>query len=531
VRRAVIVAVALSLWALPADAARSSYGDYVKTARAIEEWRYEEARALVDTLVKQSPDEPETRFMVAQMAFLDGDYAKAGKILAKLDAPSTRAAVRDLSPLVASTEAATRGMTSRTSKNGHFEIFFHPGKDELIVDLAGDVLESAYTTITTDLGYQPPGKVRVEILARVSDLARVSTLTERAIETSGTIALCKYNKLMIVTPRATLTGYSWMDTLAHEYTHYVITRATHDRMPIWLHEGLAKFEESRWRAEPGTTGMGRINEHLLATALKKGRLITFEEMHPSMALLPSQEAAATAFAEVYSFVAYLHSKVGYAGVRGVLERIRDGRTERRAVAEVLETSWEDAQAAWKTYLAALPLRLSPALAARGGAKKIRLKKSEGDDENVGIDAVGEEKARKFARLGGLLRARGRLGAAAVEYEKALAVTGPNEPFLAAKLARTYLELGNPARAIAVIEAIPDRDDEDAGPETTLGAAYLETKDLARAEEHLEAALRVQPFDPAVRCGLAEVYTASGRDALAEREKNACRVARGKQEER
>ena len=46
-----------------------------------------------------------------------------------------------------------------------------------------------------------------------------------------------------------------------------------------------------------------------------------------------------------------------------------------------------------------------------------------------------------------------------------------------------------------------------------------------ASLHLGAALRVQPFDPAVRCGLAEVYTASGREAEAEREKNACRVAR------
>ncbi len=524
-RRAAATLALLLALAAPAHAGRSSYGDYVKAARAVEEWRYEEARTLVETLAKQSPDDPETRFMIAQMAYLDGDYARAHKVLAKLDAPSVRPLVRELAPLVESTEDATSGMASKTSKAGHFQIFYHPGKDEVLVDLAGDVLEAAYATITVDLGYQPPGKVRVEILSRVTDLAKVSTLTERAIETSGTIALCKYNKLMIVSPRATLTGYSWMDTLAHEYTHYVITRATHDHVPIWLHEGLAKFEESRWRAEPGATGMGRINEHLLSVALKKGRLITFEEMHPSMALLPSQEAAATAFAEVYTFVAFLHARVGYAGIRGVLERIRDGRTERRAIAEVLDVTWEEAQITWKKYLRGLPLRLSPQLAARGGAKKIRLKKSEGDDENVGVDAIGEEKARKHARLGGLLRARGRLAAAASEYEKALQVTGPNDTFLAAKLGRTYLELGSPEKAIAVIEAIPDRDDEDAGPETTLGAAYLETKDYAKAELHLSAALRVQPFDPAVRCGLAEVYTASGREAEAEREKDACRVAR------
>ena len=36
----------------------------------------------------------------------------------------------------------------------------------------------------------------------IVDLARVSTLTIKEIETSGTIALCKWNRLMIVSPRA-----------------------------------------------------------------------------------------------------------------------------------------------------------------------------------------------------------------------------------------------------------------------------------------------------------------------------------------
>jgi Tfp pilus assembly protein PilF len=58
-------------------------------------------------------------------------------------------------------------------------------------------------------------------------------------------------------------------------------------------------------------------------------------------------------------------------------------------------------------------------------------------------------------------------------------------------------------------------------------AYLEAGDLARAQQHLEAALRVQPFDPAVRCGLAKIYADTGRQGPAERETSACRMAKGK----
>ena len=57
-------------------------------------------------------------------------------------------------------------------------------------------------------------------------------------------------ELMVVSPRATIFGYPWMDTLAHEYTHLLVSRISHDTVPVWLQEGLARFEQSRWRSAP-----------------------------------------------------------------------------------------------------------------------------------------------------------------------------------------------------------------------------------------------------------------------------------------
>lgn len=521
---AIVLAAVAALAAAPGvGRGRPSYGEYARAVRAIEEWRFEDARTLVAELEQAAPNDPETRFLAAQLAFLDGDYPRARKLLEALDAPPLKELVGDLLPLVRATEEATDGFASTLSPGGHFRIFYAPGKDEVLVEIAGEALEAAWREVNVDLGWSGQREpVRVEILPRVKDLARVSTLTEKEIETSGTIALCKYGKLMIVTPRATLFGYPWLDTLVHEYTHYVVTRATLDRVPIWLHEGIAKFEETRWRAPAGTVGMGRVMQHLLAVALKKGRLITFDEMHPSMAKLPSQEAAATAFAEVYSMIAWIHGQVGYDGIRTVLRKIRDGRTERRAVAEVMSAgSWDDVESAWKKHLKGLGLEPDAALAGHGVPRRVRLKRADRDDENLGLDEIAEERARKHARLGGLLRARGRLGAAAIEYEKALAIVGPGDPFVAAKLARTYLELGDPAKAVAVAAPLAARDEEDAGPQATLGAAYLQLGETARAEAHLLAALRISPFDPAVRCGLAEVYRTSGAEEAARRERAAC----------
>src|SRR5690606_21850179 len=131
-------------------------------------------------------------------------------------------------------------------------------------------------------------------------LANVSTLTVQEIETSGTIALCKFNRLMVTSPKALARGYSWLDTLAHELIHLVISEKSKNTVPIWLHEGLAKYSESLWRDGVPGLALDPASENLLASAVKKNDLVTFEQMHPSMAKLPSQEKTALAFAEVFT---------------------------------------------------------------------------------------------------------------------------------------------------------------------------------------------------------------------------------------
>src|SRR5690606_37337088 len=157
--------------------------------------------------------------------------------------------------------------------------------DATIAELAGEVLDTAWEVIGTDLGLKPSDPIRVEILGAPSDLAKLSPLTEIEIENTGTIALSKYNKLMVVSPRATLFGYPWMDTLVHEYTHLIVSRIAHDSVPVWLQEGIARFEQTRWRRPPEVV-LSATEQALLTAALRKGRLISLDEMHPSMAKLP-----------------------------------------------------------------------------------------------------------------------------------------------------------------------------------------------------------------------------------------------------
>lgn len=500
------------------------FSDTVEAAKLLADWRYDEARAAIAKLRERAPNSAETRYLQAEMAFVDGAYQRAIEHLEGVEDTVARGAAGRLRELAASTLSVTHNFLHKDSPGGHFVIFYPPGRDELIVDLAGQALDAGYQAIGDDLGYRPTEKIRVELLARPSDLAQLSPLTEREIETTGTIALCKYGKLMVVSPRATLFGYPWMDTLVHEYTHYAISRVSHNKVPIWLHEGLARFEQARWRQQPTRT-LSSIEQHLLAQALDRKKLISFDDMHPSMAKLPSQEAAALAFAEVYTMIGYIHERVGYRGIREIMAMHRRGVSAKRAVAEALDSDWRRAVRDWRKYLRGLGLQSSKTLAGRAGGKRIRFDKGGGDRvaENVGVDEVSSARARKHARLGGMLRARGMSEAAAVEYQKALAAVGRPEPFLAGKLSRTYLELGRYKDAIALAEPLTAADENDALPAVTLGMAYRELGRWTEARAAMEAAVRINPFDPAVRCALVDIYEHVNETTQAGRERTACRA--------
>jgi tetratricopeptide (TPR) repeat protein len=490
---------------------RTVAGDVIKAARFLQSARLDDARGVLTDLQKRAPDTVEVKWLEAELDFQTGDYAGAVKALDKVSDDSVEGMAGQTKKLAQQSLAVTENFVDQKSPTGHFIIRYAPGHDAAIAELAGEVLDSAWESVGDDLGLKPADPIRVELLGSPADLAKLSPLTESEIETTGTIALSKYNKLMVVSPRATLFGYPWMDTLAHEYTHLVVARITHDSCPVWLQEGLARFEQTRWRRPP-ELALSSTEQALLSAGLRKGRLITFDEMHPSMAKLPSQEAAALAYAEVYTLVAWMQTKIGFKGLQGVLAAQRDGKTARRAVAEAMNLTWPNVEKEWRTHL-----KVGDGKARAG--KPIKFGKGGTDSENLGLEGVSP-RAKKHARLGGMLRARGMLDAAAVEYEKALAAAGTPEPLVAGKLARTLVELGRYDRAIELATPLVAADDRDAVAAVTLGIARSARHEWPEATAAYEQALRVSPFDPQTRCGLAEAY-ARINDPRASRERTAC----------
>ncbi len=474
------------------------------------------ARQLVEPELKAHPDDRAVQAVAGIVRFHEQRYADAVHLLEKSGMPTGAI------DYLAIARAARDIMKDHARVEGeHFVVSYPKGKDEVLVPYVLEALEAQRRALEHDLGWAAPGKVTIEILNDTRELARISTLTEEEIKTSGTIALCKFDKLMIVSPKALVQGYDWLDTAAHEYTHFVVTARTHDNTPIWLHEGIAKYSETRWRGKGGE--MSGWSARRLRDAVTNDDLVTFEQMHPSMAKLPSQELAALAFAEVEAVVAYLEEKGGGALMNHVLDLVGRGVPAEKSVAQALAVPFDTFMSAWKKWVLARPIPGD----ADVMAEKLRFK---GDPKHGGAHSewgeIPDARARGFARLGEIMRERGKWAAARIEYGKAVSRVGKGIPVLSDKFALAAMMSGHDAEAESALGEALKRHPRYPALHLHLARLQVKNKAWAQAREHLLLANAVDPFDPEIHAGLAAVYDATGDGEKATRERRFAQLLAG-----
>lgn len=473
----------------------------------INDWDVDTARAELDALAKVMPAEAEPlKYYRGRIAFEEGRYEEAAKLLAE-------AGIEDKPGSYLRLAKETLEVTRKHKRveSEHFIFLFPEGKDEVLGPWALQTLEAIRQAMLDDLGYAPPGKVRVEVVNNAAELARVSTLTKEQINTTGTIAICKFNKLMVTSPKAVVTGYDWQDTLAHEYVHLVVSRKSRNTVPIWLHEGLAKFLESRWRGAPGLA-LSPSTQALLGRRVKQDKLIPFEKMHPSIALLPTAEDAATAFAEVFYAIHYVHQHRGTKGLQAIIDALKTGRSDREAVSQATGMSFSAFEKAWLSHVKAQPfpkelLPMEEKVVLKENAPgKAKDQKKKGREISYGAFAqMDEVPAKKFAHLGELMRERNRLGAAAAEFQKAHRMVGDKYEALSNKYALALLALGRLDDAEKVLTGSLRVHPGIAATYVHLGRIHLARSDWKKAKEAYLEALAVDPFDPEIHLALTHAF--------------------------
>jgi len=506
-----------SIVSLAGPAAAAS-DDLDAIEEAIESLHIPEARELVDDLAPEVESTPRARYLAGALLFHEGRYREAlAGLRSAIEGARAELDWKLLRDRVALAEQSLGGLETTRGESGLFVFRHARGADATLVSYADRALASQAAELEDALGDRPWRPLEVCLVPDVETLSAASGLTEKQIERTGTVGVSKWGRIIALTPRALAAGYPWLDTLAHELTHVVITRVSGDRAPIWLHEGIAKLYERRWRGEPAGD-LTPEEAYLLDRAVRERRLIPLRRFHPSVAALPNQEDAALAYAQVLSFVRYLDSRLPERWSRDLLLALGRGETLEDAVADLSKFDLKRLYLWWKQVVGGRRQTPVPAV----GFQKRRFKRGAAAAPAAPESVLGLEE-RRHLRLGDLLRLRGHTAAAATEFKRALALAESPSPEIADRLAGCLLDLGEMEEVADMLGGMADLYPSHSTVFVQLGKALA---GLGRDEEAvaaLERANALNPFHPDVHCMLGDLYGSLGRDRDARLEAESCRT--------
>lgn len=479
----------------------------------LDRWDVEEAWTEVQEELEEEPHDPDLLEMASYIAFHRGEYEEALRLM-KGSIEIEGGEDEERKGFALFVESTIKVLADYAQyETPHFIITLDEKQDGILVDYLIDALEKTYEVVAQHYGFKPEEKVRVELFPDSKAFYLASALSVRDIEVTGAVGLTKFNKLQFISPGALVNGYRWLDAISHEYMHYLIMKLTANKAPIWFHEGLSKYEETRWRNGP--IYLSPLYRTLLAKAQAENKLIGFDRMEPSLIHLETPEEVQLAYAQAASAIEFIIFRVGYDGLKKIMNRmVRTATTgAEESIEEVMGLEFSEFEEKWKAFLASKELK--PMAGAEIHPYKV--KEGKASDERMELEEIQSMVARNRTHLGDRLKARGRMAAAVLEYRRALAEMRHSVPVMN-RLSSVLMDLGRDEEALDILKQALTLDPDHSVPFVRLGRIYLKRKDFKRAKEAFEESIQINPFYPGIHVGLAKAYAELGDTDGSEKER-------------
>jgi hypothetical protein len=451
---------------------------------------FDEARAMLDGATAAAPDDPRIALERARLAIYELDCDGAAAILAR---PEVQALDRDqlLGDIARGCQRVTASLVGQRDDQRAIDVRWQDEHDAPLAPLLMDTIAAARDALTRDLGVDWPRPTRVVVVRDLLSLAAMTGLPYESARTTGTVAVAKWGRVTLLSPRASRYGFPWRDTVAHELTHLAVTRATGDRAPLWLQEGVAKREETRWR--PLGPFDDRPSPEVVALhGIERGLGLPLDRLGPSIAMLPSADAAMVAFAEVTSFVRFYASTAsdGATALPVLFRELKAGRDPNAALVAASGADLKTWDARWR---AGLEGRAAAATAAGQGEPVP-------DPAALGRNAA--RSLRDRTRLAELLLLRGHAEDAVKELDRideAASAAASTDPMVRS-LRGHALEAAGRASESEELVSDPKSVAAGFGPWWALRGRLARGRgDDARADTSFAEAITTAPFDPEAAC--------------------------------
>ena len=392
--------------------------------------------------------------------------------------------------------------TYATVESEHFKVHMSERDSLILWPYLEPLLEESWETLTAKYGFEPEGKVLIEVFENSADFAVRSV----GLPDIGPLVGICFGKVITLISPDTLTA-NWQEIVWHEFMHVITLQMTQNRIPRWLSEGISVWEERE-----GRPYWGRRQGLDLIRAAQEQKLLPVGELNGGFSGARNNADLSFAYFQSYLVVDYIAQTYGFEKLVELIYQYGEIKEDADRFRSVFELDIDDFDAGFRGWID----RRVKEINVYAHTEDVP---DEGDGHGHGIRknssailaelynnaslkqhmrARIEENSRDFqAYLQlGIVLFKEESFAEAKQYletahEMLPSYTGYPSPALV--LAQIYEREGNQQSRLQWLEVLMENLQHDYGSAMVLAEAALEDSDFEQAAYFLDRAIQVDPY--------------------------------------
>ena len=399
----------------------------------------------------------------------------------------------------------------RITETEHFIIAIDGREADLLAPLVAELAEQTYQALAERYQYEPPTPIRLELFPSHADFS-VRTVGLAGL---GALGVSFGSVVAMDSPSARDRGeFNWASTLWHEIAHVFHLALSNHRVPRWLAEGFAVYEQRR-----GAPSWGHNLNPGFLIAWNQDRVLPVSQLNNGFVRPSYGDQVVHSYYQASLVCELIARDHGPEALVAMLREYAAGATTEEVFERVLGTEIERFDRIFTDYfedrfagsLAAVePL---PALAERG---------SRAPDEVARLAAAHPDNFIAQMAMGAQLFDEDRLDEAEEYLARARDLfpeyAGPGSPGWL--LARIHIQRGDSTGALRELEALTSIDESFLEANLEESQIREAAGDGDGAIEALQRAVNIYPFDEETHGRLAELAADRARHPVAVRAREA-----------
>jgi len=374
--------------------------------------------------------------------------------------------------------------TYATLESDHFLVVYDPTQDELLAKAMSEYLEKIYPKMVADLGFEPAGKTRIEILKNHQWFSGRTT----GLPFLPTVGACTGRVVALASPRNTNQPFNWARVLTHELVHVITLQQTNFNIPHWFTEALAVESEGFPRPQPW-------NVMLLERVPNRKGILNLDTINLGFIRPKEPEDRQMAYCQAQLYAEYMRKTHGPDALRKMLVSYAQGVATQKAIESNFGVPKEKFEAGYLAYLDEV-------------VAKIRAKSAEDNlpsrSEIQRKLAADPKDADSWAALAYDHFARRELKEARSPADKALELK-PGQPLASYVKARLLTSIDDEPAALAILRKGLDEKSPNPRVIDLLAELEMNAGNLDEALRLYELARKDDPFNPKWIAGLTRIH--------------------------